>query len=445
MKRIMLAAMHSGSGKTVVTCGLLRAFQRRGLAVESFKCGPDYIDPMFHRRVLGLPGRNLDLSLQGEAGVRHTVPKQTAGLALVEGAMGLYDGVNGPDSASAWHAAEVLDLPVVLVVRPRGVSLTLAAQIRGMLAFRSRSHIAGALLTDCSSMLYAHLQPILASTGIRTLGFLPPMAEAAFESRHLGLVKPDEVADLQRRFDVIARQMEETVDLDGLLELAAECAEERSGPMPPVRCTIACARDEAFCFYYPDSLDALRSAGAALRFFSPLRDAPPDGVHGLYLGGGYPELYGEELSRNTAVADWVRKAVADGMPTVAECGGFLYLLERLQDGSGREWPMAGSFPGGSFPTGSLRRFGYLTLTGREDSLLFRQGEPVPAHEFHYWEAEETGDALLAEKPSGRTWHCGYVSPSLYAGFPHLHLGGPAPLAGRFAEAAVRYREGHVWN
>ena len=440
MKRLMLSAMHSGDGKTVVTCGLLRAFQRRGLTVESFKCGPDYIDPMFHRQVLGHPSRNLDLFLQGEKGVKRTLSKQRAELALVEGAMGLYDGVSGTHEASAWQTAETAGLPVVLVVRPKGISLTLAAQLRGMLDFRSPSHIAAVLLTDCKGALYDHLRPVIEGTGLRALGYLPPMEEAVLESRHLGLVTPEEVTDLQRRFDAIAAQMERTADLDGLLDLAAE---RDTGPVTtafPARCRIAVSRDEAFCFVYQDSLEALEAAGAELVYFSPLRDSPPAGIHGLYLVGGYPELYGQALSNNISMLEWVSGAVADGLPTVAECGGFLYLLHDLIDRNGRAWPMAGVIPGGSRPTDSLRRFGYLRLWSEADSLLFRAGERVPAHEFHYWETDRTGDDLRAEKPSGKTWQCCYAGPNLYAGFPHLHLGGPVPLAERFAEAAVRYKE-----
>ena len=441
MKRLMLTAMHSGSGKTVVTCGLLRAFQRRCLTVESFKCGPDYIDPMFHRRVLGLPGRNLDLFLQGAEGVKRTLSGQRAERALVEGAMGYYDGVGGTHEASAWQTADTAGLPAVLVVRPKGISLTLAAQLQGMLSFRVPSHIAAVFLTDCTGALYDHLRPVIEETGLRALGYLPPMEEAVLESRHLGLVTPDEVTDLQRRFDAIAAQMERTADLDGLLELAEEgTAGEPATAALPARCRIAVARDEAFCFVYQDCLEALEAAGAELVCFSPLRDNPPVGVHGLYLVGGYPELHGQALSENTAMLEWVRGAVENGLPTVAECGGFLYLLQTLTDRAGRTWPMAGVFPGGSLPTDSLRRFGYLRLRSGEDSLLFRAGEQVPAHEFHYWEADRCGSALEAEKPSGRRWRCGYTGPTLYAGFPHLHLGGAAPLAERFAEAAVRYRE-----
>ena len=440
MKRLMLSAMHSGSGKTVVTCGLLRAFQRRGMTVESFKCGPDYIDPMFHRRVLDLPSRNLDLFLQGADGVRMTLAKQTAELALIEGAMGFYDGVNGTHEASAWQVADTTGLPVILVIRPKGISLTLGALLKGMMSFRSPSRLAGVILTDCKPMLYTHLKPILEQEGLQCLGYLPPMEEAVFESRHLGLITPDEVSDLQNRFDAIAEQMERTVDLNGLQALAVDGTEAKYIPKPLARCRIAVARDEAFCFCYQDSLDALEDAGAELCFFSPIHDAPPHEVHGLYLCGGYPELYAETLSKNAAMTEWVRTALQGGLPTVAECGGFLYLLEELTDQSGQTWPMAAVLPGGSRGTGSLRRFGYLHLTSEKDSLLFRRGEAVPAHEFHYWEADCCGQDLIAVKPSGRTWRCAYVGSTLYAGFPHLHLGGSLPLARRFVDAAMEYKE-----
>ena len=205
------------------------------------------------------------------------------------------------------------------------------------------------------------------------------------------------------------------------------------------------ARDEAFCFLYPDSLEALEAAGAELRFFSPMRDEPPAGVHGIYLCGGYPELHAGALSENTAMLSWVRAAVTGGMPTVAECGGFLYLMETLEDRDCGVWPMAGVLPGGSKPTDSLQRFGYLHLTAPADSLLFRAGEKVSAHEFHYWEAAPFGADLRAEKPSGRSWQCAYATPTLYAGFPHLPLGGALPLARRFVEAAVRYKENTPWT
>lgn len=427
----MIAAMSSGAGKTVLTCGLLAALRARGLNLQAFKCGPDYIDPMFHSRALTTPSRNLDLFLQGEAGVRRTFARAAgADLALVEGAMGFYDGRRGTDRASAWAVAETLDLPAILAVRPQGTSLTLAAQLRGVAGFRSPSHIAGLILTGCKLPLHAHLAPILErETGLPVLGNLPPMEKAVLPSRHLGLLTAGEIADLSVRFEAIGAQLEKTVDLGALLSLAAELEAPavREDRHPP-RCTIAVARDEAFCFCYEDNLDLLRENGAELVFFSPIRDRglPPD-ADGLYLTGGYPELYACQLSENASMRKSVRQAVAAGLPTVAECGGFLYLQKALEDEQGQPWPMAGVLPGAGYRTDRLQRFGYKELNAEGDSLLFRRGEVVPAHEFHYWDCTEPG-AVLTE--------------TMYTAFPHLHFGGALPLAQRFVEGATKWREEH---
>ena len=446
MKRLMISAMASGSGKTVLTCGLLAALTARGHVAQALKCGPDYIDPMFHEKVLGVPSRNLDLFLQGEDGVRRTLLKQKGDYVVVEGAMGFYDGVNGTDRASAWQVARAANLPVVLAIRPGGSSLTLAAQVRGLLTFRADSQIRGLVLTACRPSLYAHLAPILEEeTGLPVLGYLPPMEEANIGSRHLGLQTPGEIADLNQRFRKVAEQLEKTVNLDALWALVEEtektAVQDRPRRFRPRNCcAIGVAWDAAFCFYYADNLDALRNAGAELVFFSPLQaDALPE-VDGLYLGGGYPEVYAQALFRQAGIRSAIRAALRDGMPTVAECGGFLYLQEQLQTEQEVPWPMVEALPGMGYPTRQLRRFGYLTLQAERDSLLFRAGEEIPAHEFHHWDSTQTGTALLAQKPSGKHWRCGYATDTLYAAFPHLHFGGGLPLAERFVSAAAAYRE-----
>ncbi len=442
----MLTAMASGSGKTTVTCALLAAMRGRGIPVQSFKCGPDYIDPMFHTQVLGVPSRNLDLFLQGPAGVRRTLARQEANFALVEGAMGYYDGVGGTSDASAWQTADTAGIPAVLVLRPSSSGLTLAAQVRGLQSFRSPSRLAGLILNGCKSSLHAYLRPLLErETGLPVLGYLPPMEEAVLPSRHLGLLTAGEITDLSARIEILAAQMERTVDIPALLALAEAAPEPAAAPVPaPVRCRIAAARDEAFCFLYEDNLDALRQSGAEVVFFSPLRDRElPPGIDGLYLAGGYPELHARELSRNETMRESVRRAVAAELPTVAECGGFLYLQQTLEDEAGTPWPMAGALPGAGFRTEHLQRFGYLTLTAEDGSLLLRRGETVPAHEFHYWDCTENGAALAAQKPGRETaWRCGFASPNLYAAFPHLHFNGQLPLARRFADRAARWREEH---
>ena len=440
--RILISAMGSGSGKTVVTCGLLTALKTRGVGCEAMKCGPDYIDPMFHAKVLGVPSRNLDLFLQGHDGVRRTLESRRESISVIEGAMGLFDGVGGTIEASAWEIAASCGIPVILAVKPGGSSATLAAQIRGLMTFREPNQIAGVILTACRESLYERLKPVIErETGLSVFGYLPPMKEAEIPSRHLGLMTADEVADLRERFLAVAAQMEKTVDIAGIIALAgtAETKPEETAALEAV-CRIAVARDEAFSFYYEDSFRALREAGAEITFFSPVRDESLPECDGLYLGGGYPELYAAELERNASMRESIRTAVLGGLPTVAECGGFLYLQESLEDADGVPHAMAGVLPGRGFKTGRLQRFGYSYLAADEYSLLFRKGEKVPVHEFHYWDSTENGTDLHAAKPDGRTWECGYASPTIYAGFPHLHFGGEAPLAERFVEAARKERK-----
>ena len=448
MVELMVSAPASGSGKTVLTCALLSALKHRGLDPCAFKCGPDYIDPMFHRSALGVDSRNLDLFLSGEDTVRALYRRCGGGrgAAVVEGAMGFYDGLGGTtDRASAWHAAHTLDLPVLLAVRPRGASLTLAAQIGGLLEFRTPSHIAGLFLTDCSPTLAKTLKPMLeGETGLPVLGHLPHMAEAVLESRHLGLHTAGEIGDLAARIGRAAQVLDEAMDWDRFFALF----DRRPGwEAPPPRhgaetVPLAVARDEAFCFTYAETLDALRDAGAELVFFSPLRDEKlPENACGLYLPGGYPELYAAQLAENQSMRDSIKGAVAGRMPTAAECGGFLYLGQSLEGTDGRTWPMAGYLPGEGVKQDRLVRFGYANLSAPSDSLLFEAGAPVPVHEFHYWDSTRNGEDLTASKPlTGRSWTCGFVSDRLYAAFPHLYFAGRPELAERFVRAAKHYRK-----
>ena len=435
MKTLMISAMQSGAGKTVTTCALLAAFRRRGVGVQAFKCGPDYIDPMFHERVLQVPSRNLDLFLQGKDGVIKTLSRADADLALIEGAMGYYDGLNNSTEASAYALARLTNTPVLLVVPPKG-SLTLAAQVNGIKDFRPDSGIAALILSNCPEQRAASLTSMLErETELPVLGFLPPMDEACFESRHLGLITAGEISDLAARLERLGEAAEQHIDLDRLISLAGtHKTETKAKTVRLPRCRIAVARDEAFCFTYADNLDALREAGAEMISFSPLHDLELPKADGLYLPGGYPELYARKLSENTAMRESIAAAVRAGLPTVAECGGFLYLGQSLEDAEGRAHPMCGILPGRGFRTGHLQRFGYQTLCAPDNSLLFHAGERVPAHEFHYWDCTENGAELRAEKADGRCWSCGFVSSSLYAAFPHLHFGGALPLAERFVKA-----------
>ena len=448
MLELMIAAPASGSGKTVLACALLAALKQRGLDPCAFKCGPDYIDPMFHRSVLGVDSHNLDLFLSGPDAVRNLYHHYGAShrSVIVEGAMGFYDGLGGStDRASAWHAADTLDLPVLLAVRPKGSSLTLAAQINGLRAFRNPSHIVGIFLSDCSPTLAKSLTPMLErETGLPVLGYLPHMEEAVLESRHLGLQTAGEIKDLAARIDRAAQTLAETMDWDKLSSLCARPdIRRRPDPLPTQeRVPIAVARDEAFCFIYEETLDALRDAGADPLFFSPLHEENlPENACGLYLPGGYPELYAARLAENESMRRSIKEAVSHGLPTVAECGGFLYLGQSLQGTDGQAYPMAGYLPGDGVRTPKLVRFGYSELAADTDSLLFRKGESVPVHEFHYWDSTQNGDSLTAVKPlTGVHWRCGFTNRRLYAAFPHLYFPGRPELAERFVREAKRYRK-----
>lgn len=449
MIQFLLAAPRSGSGKTTMTCALLMALKRRGCAPCAFKSGPDYIDPMFHRAVLGVESHSLDLFFSAPETVRALYARGAAGhgAAVCEGAMGFYDGLGGvSDRASAWHLADTLGLPVLLVVEPKGQSLTLAAELNGLKNFRTPSHIAGILLNNCTARMHALLAPMLEKeTGLPVLGFLPKLPEAVIGSRHLGLYTAAEVENLQQKLTLLADAAEEHIDWPRLLAL---CEKEPPAlpvqpEMPPARVRIAVARDEAFCFTYAETLEAFRDAGAEVVFFSPLRDtALPENIGGLYLPGGYPELHAKELSENTSLLREIKQKIESGLPTAAECGGFLYLGQSLTDAEGQSWPMAGVLPGEAKDAGRLVRFGYAALSADSDSMLFRAGENFPIHEFHHWDSTANGTALAAKKPvGGAAWRCGFVNEHFYAGFPHLYWAG-TPLPQRFAAAAENYRRDH---
>lgn len=440
MKRLLIGGTGSGCGKTTTVCALLQALKERGEDTAAFKCGPDYIDPMFHSEVIGLPSVNIDLFFADEQLARALFAKHARKINIIEGVMGYYDGMSmESDEGSANHIARVLDTPAVLVVNGRGMGLSVAALINGYLNLRE-NRIKGVILNHVSSMTYALLKKVIErECSVRVYGYLPECPEAALESRHLGLVTAAEVEGLKEKLHILAEKAEECIDIDGLLELAeSENIEDR---MPPVEkiadVRIAVAKDKAFCFYYRDNLEMLEELGAQLIPFSPMDDTCLPECDGIYLGGGYPEVYAEKLARNRSMLEDIKSAVVSGTPMIAECGGFMYLTERIGDHT-----MAGVIHTNCENTGKLRRFGYITLYAETGSLLFEPGDTIRAHEFHYWDAEAPGDHLNAEKPNGRKWKCAYTDRQIYAGYPHLYFPSCPAAAERFIRTCAE-RKNHI--
>lgn len=456
-KGIMIAAGASGSGKTAVTCGILSALKQRGLFPAACKCGPDYIDPMFHREVLGIPSENLDLffcertALQ-ELFVRHT---EQADFVVTEGVMGYYDGLSlETDTASSYEVACVLDLPVILVISCRGMALSVVPAVLGMLEFRRDHHICGILLNRISGMLYPRMKQMIETElkkrgyAISVVGYVPEDEVFHIESRHLGLVLPGEIQEIRSRLERAGEILEETVNLDLLLEIAGtgsfvekekKRSVQRRNIEYPVK--IGVAQDEAFCFYYQDNLELLKKLGCELVFFSPLHDTDlPKEISGVLLGGGYPEQNAKALSENKSMRESVCKAVWNGLPCIAECGGFLYLQEMLEGIEGEYWPMAGVFSGKAYRTEKMRRFGYLCLRTEKENGFLKPGEEIRGHEFHYWDCTENGTDCLAVKPDGRrSWKCAYMNETIYAGFPHLYFRSNMRFIQRFVEKVYSFR------
>ena len=449
LPRILITAMRSGAGKTMLTCGILKAMKMQELSSASFKCGPDYIDPMFHKTVIGVNSYNLDSFLCGKNGVQKILKKNGAGadISVIEGVMGYYDGIAGISSeASAYDIACITDTPVVMILDCKGLSVSAVPCIQGFLNYKENCHIKGVILNRLSPMMYGRMKEMIeAQTGIRVYGYVPVMKDCALESRYLGLKLPNERKDTEEKLERLGEQILKSVDMKGLLKLAENAPEmdcgnctESVGAGDAVR--IGLASDDAFCFFYQDNLELLRKMGAELVPFSPLYDEKiPENLSGLLLYGGYPELYAERLSENETMRTSIRNALENGMPCIAECGGFMYLQEYMQDESGEIFPMTGFLKGKSYPTGSLKRFGYVTLT--EGHIFGTEAGAVPAHEFHYYDSEVCGEAFLAKKPmSERSWKCMVSTDTILAGYPHIHYYGNEKIPENFMKRCRRYNE-----
>ena len=475
LPRILFAAPQSGSGKTMITCGIIEVLKRQGKRVASFKCGPDYIDPMFHRQVLGVPAGNLDTYFTEDAVTRYLFwnKAKDADISILEGAMGYYDGMGGTSlQASTYELAKVTETPVILIVDAKGASVSLAAVIKGIVEYKEDSGIEAILLNRVSAGYYDRIKAVIEKEcQIPVIGYLPELKNLEVPSRHLGLVAPEEMNAFSAWVTDIAEALEQTVELDKLLTVAegasayAEDVEQQviyadvedvpdyllpkwllhegtqvpeqteeeavkvAGKSTTVRVPclsekvrIAVARDEAFSFYYAENLELLQRMGAELVFFSPLHDKElPKQIDGLLLGGGYPENFAKELEENVSMRESVRKACRKKIPCLAECGGFLYLQEKLEGSDGNTYKMTGALEGTGFRTQRLCRFGYVQVFNLSAGVIGESGHQLKGHEFHYWDSTENGGDCIAGKPgSSRTYSCMIHTNNLLAGFPHLY-------------------------
>lgn len=447
--RIVIGAAGSGNGKTTITCGLLQSFMNRQLKVASFKCGPDYIDPMFHSRVIGTKSRNLDSFFTNEETTRYVFAKaaKDMDIAVMEGVMGYYDGLGGIScQASTYEIATITKSPAILVINGKGMSVSIVAMIKGFLDYQRDSHIKGIILNHVSPLFYETMKNMIEEQlPIKVYGYVPNLESFHIESRHLGLISPEEIGNLEEQMQELSGILEKTIDIQGILGLA-EQAEELEFTIPNVpsleqKVRIAVARDEAFSFYYEDNYELLTQMGAEICYFSPLEDIRlPQDVHGLWIGGGYPERYAKRLSENAGMRNSMKEAILNGMPCIAECGGFLYLHQDLESDNGNFYKMVGIIPARAYKTVKLQRFGYIELEAVKDSVFGKKGIKFPAHEFHYWESELPGDDYMAIKPLKKlSYGCIHARQNLVAGFPHMYLYANTEGAFHYLKACAEYK------
>lgn len=477
INRFMIAAPKSGSGKTMITCALLQLLKASGKNVLSYKCGPDYIDPMFHKKVLGVPSKNLDTFFTDEkTTVQLFLDERADGdFAVLEGVMGLYDGLGGIyEQGSSYHLAKVTQTPIILVVDAKGMGKSVLALIAGFLQYDTHHLIKGVLLNRMSKGYYDIIKPLIEKElSVKVVGYFPEQKDIGLSSRHLGLVMPDELSDIKKQLNETADRLKKTIDMDlfiDIAEVADEIGDSESADKDKRQTlknaelmrlqdqnntvNIAVAMDEAFCFYYEDNLRMLEKCGAKLQYFSPLHDTClPEDCDAMLLGGGYPELYAKELSKNVSMLNAIKKAFRAGMPTVAECGGFMYLhayIRNICDDNDEKnnadtqnntdiqndmnkSKLVGALDGGCHFKGKLVRFGYIELAEKYSNFL-PPNEKIKAHEFHYYDSTDNGADCIATKPAtGRSYDCVISHDNYWLGFPHLYY----PSNPHFAESLVR--------
>lgn len=418
MKSLIISSNKSGGGKTTFTLGLMNLLMKKGFDVQGYKVGPDYIDGAFHKFITGKPSRNLDLFLIGEDGVKYTYSKGSGDLGIIEGVMGLYDGKGIDTFASTYHVSKVLeDMPILLVITPGAQSVTLCAEINGIINFKG-ANVVGVILNSISKSYYMLLKAAIEKNcNIKVFGYIEKDENLSLESRHLGLVQSIEVSNLKEKIDYCSSIIEKNIDIDSLLnEFKSIESENKNLNIEYKNINIGIALDEAFSFYYEENIEILKKIGNLI-YFSPLHDKEiPKNLDFLYLGGGYPEVFKEKLSKNKSMRDSIKKSLESGLRCFAECGGLMYLTKNI-DG----YDMVGFFDGNSEMTGKLQRFGYANLILKDNKNL-----TINCHEFHKSKVnlnEEKVYKITKENFLGKKveWTCGYEKNNTIAGYPHVNF------------------------
>ncbi len=456
--RVVLAGTSSGVGKTTLTIGLMAAFKRKGFVVQGYKAGPDYIDPSYHEAVTGRPSRNLDSWMLEEGVVREVFlcAGQDADLSIVEGVMGFYDGKDSRSNiGSTAHISRLLAAPTILVLNAASIARSAAAIVMGFQRFDPEVAIQGVIVNRVGGE--GHYRLIQAAVeqecGIPTLGYLPERVGLQMPERHLGLIPAIERGELTPLFDHLADEVEASIDLERIAAIAraASDLEERSPQVMVARpravpITIAVARDAAFNFYYPENLELLALRGARLAYFSPLcgEDIPVE-ADGLYLGGGFPEEFAEQLAARPELLARYRERIQNGLPTYAECGGYMFLSKAITDKAGRTFPMVGVIPAKVQMQAHLSALGYREVTALADCLLLPADHQARGHEFHYstiipdTEADSTAwSAAYAVRARATTCYEGWRSDNVLAGYTHLHFASNPSVADRLINACAKF-------
>jgi cobyrinic acid a,c-diamide synthase len=447
----MIAGTHSGSGKTTVSLGLMGVLSKK-YRVIPFKVGPDYIDAAYHRFACGHFSYNLDLYMLGEKRLKalYREKSRKGDIAVVEGVMGFFDGRDSTGFGSSAHVARLLGLPVFMVVDAAGMAKSASAMVLGYRDFDRDVNFAGVILNKVGGQKHYELlkECIEKDTGVPAVGFIPKDLNLSLPERHLGLVPACEMKGLEEKFQRLYEHVEKHIDLDMILKAA-----EKAGPVnfddqnynPVVnkgKVKIAIAMDEAFNFYYRAGLEFFEEMGAELVPFSPLKDSGlPEGVSGLYLGGGFPEMFAEALSRNRSMKESVKDAVEAGLPTYAECGGFMYLAKGIRDLENKSYPMAGVYDVEAVMTRGLKHFGYVEAELISDNVLARRGEVLRGHEFHHSEMMGClkNPSYSVKKPGKKEeWRCGPVYKNCLATYVHIDFFAYPQLVENFVKACIEY-------